>query len=84
MDGLDENEMLKDQLQDFLDDFADFFDIDEPDIDDGLESLEDEARDLDDFELYWSVYELGGEYVGLSIGYDVDGTEMEIFYMMEM
>ena len=84
-DGMRENKELEDQLQDILDDFTDFFGLDDVDLDDGLDELEEAANDLggEKFEVWWTVYERGGKYVGFSAGIENEDGEQEIFAITE-
>lgn len=82
--GLDENEELKNDLQDIIDEITRFFDLEDVNIDDGLEEWDTQGfDDMDNFEFSWSVYRLNGQNVGFGMKIEIEDTINEMFFMVE-
>lgn len=84
VEGLDENDKLKDDLQDFIDEITRFFSLEDVDIDDGLAEINTKEFDeMEDFELSWSVYRLNGKYIGVEVKVELKETSNQLVYMAE-
>ncbi len=74
-DRLQKDDALRAEIQEYLDEFTDWFGLDEADLDDILEQLKDtDESDAEGSLFSWEVYQRSGKYAGLSLTLGRAGT----------
>ena len=81
-ENMKKNEKLTDELQDMIDEFTAYFDLDDVDLEQGLEDMVNDSDDIDDILIEWSVYQRDGSYVGVHIY--MENEDMDVIDYTDM